>query len=49
MPADPVMFWAWMSVGAGVPGKMNSFSEGRSWKSETGTLRSFDRTSLYFE
>lgn len=47
-PADPVTVWAWMSVGAGVPGKMKSLSEGMFWKAEMGTPRSLDRTSLCF-
>ena len=45
-PADPVTFWASMSLGAGVPGNMKSLSEGMFWKEETGTPRSLDRTSL---
>jgi hypothetical protein len=46
LPADPVIFWALMSAGAGVPGKMNSSPAGISLNDSTGTPRFFARTDF---
>jgi len=37
MPPGPTMFCALMSVGAGVPGKMNSSPAGMFFHAERGT------------
>jgi len=47
-PAEPTMFWAEMSVGALVPGKMKSSPGGMLSQAERGRSKFLERISFYF-
>jgi hypothetical protein len=46
MPAEPTIFCLEISVGAFVPGKMNSSPAGMLSQAESGTLKFLDRISF---